>query len=153
VKLKKAFAAVSCAALLVVSGWALRHHPPIHAATIDKAKSESSRPHKERWVTHQRDSAISILKFPAGAVLGEFSLPAGTQPHIITFHSSAFAYISGMGNGALSVVDANSRQLVQTLTFGPSLCHQGKVSPGQGASASGSAYSAGGVSQGFLAPN
>jgi DNA-binding beta-propeller fold protein YncE len=128
-KFKKAFVAMSSVALLVVSAWAARHHPPIHAATIDNATAASSPPHKELWVTHQRDSAISILKFPAGAVLDEFSLPGGTQPHIITFHSGAFAYISGMGNGTLSIVDANSRQLVQTLTFGPSLCHQGKVSP------------------------
>jgi len=128
-KLKKAFVTMSGVALLVVSAWAARHRPPTHAATIDKAKSESSRHHKELWVTHQRDSAISILKFPNGAKLDDFSLPAGTQPHIITFNSGAFAYVSGMGNGTLSIVDANSRQLVQTLTFGPSLCHQGKVSP------------------------
>jgi DNA-binding beta-propeller fold protein YncE len=128
-KLKKDFVAMSGVALLVVSAWAAWHHLPVHAATLDKAAPVSSHPKKEMWVTHQRDSAISILKFPAGALLDEFSLPAGTQPHIITFHSGAFAYISGMGNGTLSVVDANSRKLVQTLTFGPSLCHQGKVSP------------------------
>ena len=129
-KLKKAFVAMSGVALLV-SAWAARHHLPIHAATIDNAAAASSHPQRELWVTHQRDSAISILKFPSGALLNEFSLPAGTQPHIITFHSGAFAYISGMGNGTLSIVDANSRQLVQTLTFAPatSLCHQGKVSP------------------------
>jgi len=128
-KSKKTFIAMSGVALLVISAWAARHHPPIHAATIANPTPASSPPHKELWVTHQRDSAISILKFPAGALLDEFSLPVGTQPHIITFHSGAFAYISGMGNGTLSVVDANSRQLVQTLTFGSSLCHQGKVSP------------------------
>ncbi len=128
-KFKTAFVAMSGVALLVVSAWAAWHHLPIHAATLDNTVPVLSHPQKELWVTHQRDSAISVLKFPAGAVLDEFSLPAGTQPHIITFHSSAFAYISGMGNGTLSIVDANSRQLVQTLTFGPSLCHQGKVSP------------------------
>jgi DNA-binding beta-propeller fold protein YncE len=128
-KLKKAFVAMSVVALLVVSARAAWHHLPVHAATLDKAAPVSSHPKKEMWVTHQRDSAISILRFPNGAPLSKFSLPAGTQPHIITFHSGAFAYISGMGNGTLSVVDANSRQLVQTLTFGPSLCHQGKVSP------------------------
>lgn len=128
-KLKKALVAMSGVALLGVSAWAARHHLPIHAATLDNAASVPPHPQKELWVTHQRDSAISILRFPSGVLLDEFSLPAGTQPHIITFHSGAFAYISGMGNGTLSVVDANSRQLVQTLTFGPSLCHQGKVSP------------------------
>lgn len=135
-KLKKVFVAMSGLALLVVSAWAARSYFPIHAATLDKAPIASSRvhqnpddQHRELWVTHQRDSAISILKFPSGALLDRFSLPSGTQPHITTFHSGAFAYISGMGNGTLSIVDANSRQLVQTLTFGPSLCHQGKVSP------------------------
>ena len=85
--------------------------------------------HKELWVTHQRDSAISILKFPSGKLLDGFSLPAGTQPHIITFHSGKYAYVSGMGNGALSIVDADSRQLLKTLNFAPALCHQGRVSP------------------------
>jgi DNA-binding beta-propeller fold protein YncE len=128
-KLKKAFVAMSGVALLVVSGWTAWHHLPIHAATVDDAAPASSHRQKELWVTHQRDSAISVLKFPNGAKLDEFSLPAGTQPHLITFHSGAFAYISGMGNGTLSIVDANSRQLVQTLTFAPALCHQGRVSP------------------------
>jgi len=130
-KLKKASVTMSGIALLVASAWAAWHHLPIHAATIDNPVPASSHHHrhKELWVTRQRDSAISILKFPDGALLSEFSLPSGTQPHITTFHSGAFAYIAGMGNGTLSIVDANSRQLVQTLTFAPALCHQGKVSP------------------------
>lgn len=85
--------------------------------------------HRELWVTHQRDSEISILKFPSGELLDGFSLPAGTEPHIVTFHGGKYAYISGMGNGTLSIVDADSRQLVKTLNFAPALCHQGKVSP------------------------
>jgi DNA-binding beta-propeller fold protein YncE len=85
--------------------------------------------HRELWVTHQRDSDISILKFPSGELLDGFSLPAGTQPHIVTFHGGKYAYISGMGNGTLSIVDADSRQLVKTLNFAPALCHQGKISP------------------------
>ena len=88
-----------------------------------------SNQHRELWVTRQRDSEISILKFPSGEVLDGVSLPAGTQPHIVTFHGGRYAYISGMGNGTLSIVDADSRQLVKTLTFAPALCHQGKVSP------------------------
>ncbi len=89
------------------------------------------RDHKEGelWVTHQRDSAISVLSFPQGKLLEEFSLPDGTRPHITTFHSGSYAYISGMGNGTLSIVDANTRELVKTLTFASTLCHQGKVSP------------------------
>src|SRR3989442_3518153 len=45
------------------------------------------------------------------------------------FHSGKYAYVSGMGNGALSIVDADSRQLLKTLNFAPALCHQGRVSP------------------------
>jgi DNA-binding beta-propeller fold protein YncE len=91
--------------------------------------SAKLRPQRELWVTEQRDSAVSILSFPHGERLGEVPLAPGTHPHITTFHSGAYAYISGMGNGTLSIVDANSRQLVETLTFAPALCHQGKVSP------------------------
>jgi len=83
----------------------------------------------ELWVTRQRDSAISILSFPNGKPLAEFALPAGTQPHITTFHTGAYAYVSGMGNGTLSILDASSRKLVQTLNFAPTACHQAKVSP------------------------
>ena len=108
-------------ALLAVSAWAARRHLPINGVTVNTTASVPRHTQKELWVTHQRDSAISILKFPDGAAVDEFALPAGTQPHIITFHSGAFAYISGMGNGTLSIVDANSRQLVQTLNFGPQL--------------------------------
>ncbi|HEV2037940.1 MAG TPA: hypothetical protein VGQ96_04960, partial [Candidatus Eremiobacteraceae bacterium] len=129
--MKLAFVIMSCFALLVVSACAARHSLPIHSTIADKSHVADSASKKEIWITHQRDSAISILPFPNGSLgqLNEFSLPAGTQPHIITFHSGAFAYISGMGNGTLSIVDANQRQLVQTLTFAPALCHQGKVSP------------------------
>src|SRR5215469_522354 len=116
-------------ALLVVSACAARRDLPMASTVGEESSATNSATKRELWVTHQRDSTISILSFPSGKFRSELSLPAGTQPHIITFHSGAFAYISGMGNGTLSIVDANSRQLLQTLTFGPALCHQGKVSP------------------------
>lgn len=123
--MKLAFVTILCFALLVVSACAAKHYLP----SLSHIAERSSAPQKELWVTHQRDSTISILSFPSGSLQSEFSLPTGTQPHIITFHSGAFAYIGGMGNGTLSIVDANSKQLVRTLTFAPALCHQGKVSP------------------------
>lgn len=128
-KIKLALVIMSCFALLVVSACAAGHYLPIHSTLADKSARVSSAQQREIWITHQRDSAISILSFPKGSLRSKFSLPDGTQPHIITFHSGAFAYISGMGNGTLSIVDANQRQLVKTLTFAPALCHQGKVSP------------------------
>jgi len=127
-KLAKTLAMASCAALVVMVFTTHRSKLSADSATRGRVVVHSTR-HKELWVTHQRDSAISILKFPSGKLLDGFSLPAGTQPHIITFHSGKYAYVSGMGNGALSIVDADSRQLVKALNFAPALCHQGKVSP------------------------
>jgi len=118
----------SCAALLAAT-LCTAQNSSIAGSSVNGTIGRRSHRPAELWVTHQRDSAISVLKFPSGIVLDEFSLPAGTQPHITTFHSEAFAYISGMGNGTLSIVDAKSRQVVHTLTFAPTLCHQGKVSP------------------------
>jgi DNA-binding beta-propeller fold protein YncE len=116
---------MACVAALIGAACSAQHLLPLR----EISSRQSSAPPKEIWVTRQRDSAISILSFPKGSLLGQVILPSGTQPHITTFHSSTFAYISGMGNGTLNIVDANSRQLVKTLTFAPALCHQGKVSP------------------------
>jgi DNA-binding beta-propeller fold protein YncE len=58
------------------------------------------------------------------------TLPAGTGPHITTFSpDGAFAYISGMGNGDLDIIRADSRQLVDVLHLGKAGTHQAKSSP------------------------
>jgi DNA-binding beta-propeller fold protein YncE len=119
----------SIIAIAVMATFAVGAHRSVRKG--QRSEEHPDRHHRERelWVTRQRDSTISILSFPKGKLQEEFSLPEGTRPHITTFHSGDYAYISGMGNGTLSIVDATSRELVQTLTFAPSLCHQGKVSP------------------------
>ena len=116
---------MACLAALMVAACSAHNLLPFSGSV----SRQSEKPSKEIWVTRQGESAISILSFPNGNLLGQITLPSGTQPHITTFHSSAFAYVSGMGNGTLNIIDANSRQLVKTLTFAPALCHQGKVSP------------------------
>ena len=116
-------------AIAVIATFALGAQRSVHSDQRRTEHPDRHHKNKELWVTHQRDNTISVLSFPAGKLLDQFSLPDGTRPHITTFHSDAYAYISGMGNGTLSIVDARSRQLVRTLTFGPALCHQGKVSP------------------------
>ena len=116
-------------AIAVIATFALGAHQSVRSDQRRTERPDRHHKDKELWVTHQRDNTISVLSFPKGKLLDQFSLPDGTRPHITTFHSGAYAYISGMGNGTLSIVDAKSRQLVQTLTFGPALCHQGKVSP------------------------
>src|SRR5215469_16907337 len=116
---------MACLAALMVAACSAHNLLPFSGSV----SRQSEKPSKEIWVTRQGESAISILSFPNGSLLGQVTLPSGTQPHIITFHSSAFAYVSGMGNGTLNIIDANSRSLVKTLSFAPALCHQGKVSP------------------------
>jgi DNA-binding beta-propeller fold protein YncE len=116
-------------AIAVIGTFALGAHQSVRSDQRQTEHPDRHQKHRELWVTHQRDSIISVLSFPEGKLLDQFSLPDGTRPHITTFHSGAYAYISGMGNGTVSIVDAKSRQLVQTLTFAPALAHQGKVSP------------------------
>jgi hypothetical protein len=50
-------------------------------------------------------------------------------PHITTFHSPDIAYVGGMGDGHLYVIDAHERQIIQTLPLAPGLAHQAKPSP------------------------
>jgi hypothetical protein len=96
-------------AIAVIATFALGADQSVRS---DQRRTERHHKDKELWVTHQRDNTISVLSFPRGKLLDQFSLPDGTRPHITTFHSGAYAYISGMGNGTLSIVDAKSRQLV-----------------------------------------
>jgi hypothetical protein len=90
-----------------------------------------SSPSKDRelWVTSQSMGRIHIRELHDGKALGQIVLPAGAQPHIITFHSGMFAYVSDMGSGKLHIIDAQQRQIVQSLSIASSLTHQAKVSP------------------------
>src|SRR5262249_53474469 len=57
-------------------------------------------------------------------------LPAGTGPHITTFSPDGkYAYVSGMGNGDLDVIQTGTRRLLKTLSLGPTATHQAKPSP------------------------
>ncbi len=87
----------------------------------------------EVWVTHQAADTISILH-PLLALQGgpveTISVPTGSNPHIITFSPDGkFAYVANMGNGNLIVINATSRQTLNSMNFGPTLTHQAKASP------------------------
>jgi len=84
---------------------------------------------KELWVTSQDSSILFIRNFEDLAPIDQIRLPANAGPHIITFHTPDFAYVGGMTDGNVYVVDANARQVVQTLNVAPTLAHQVKVSP------------------------
>ena len=83
----------------------------------------------ELWVTSQDSSVLFIRNFEDLSPIDQIRLPAGAGPHIITFHSPDFAYIGGMTDGNVYIIDANARQVVQTLNVAPTLAHQVKVSP------------------------
>jgi hypothetical protein len=89
---------------------------------------EAKRP-KEIWVTSQDSSVLFIRNFENLSPIDEIRLPANAGPHIITFHTPDFAYIGGMTDGNVYIVDAKARQVVRTLKLAPTLTHQVKVSP------------------------
>ena len=84
---------------------------------------------KELWVTSQGDNVIFIRNFEDLSPIDQIDLPAGAGPHIITFHTPDFAYVGGMTDGNVYVIDANAREVVKTLHVAPTLAHQVKVSP------------------------
>src|SRR5829696_40287 len=95
---------------------------PIRAVSHDKMP-------KELWVTSQGSSVLFIRNFEDLSAIDQIELPAGAGPHIVTFHDPDFAYVGGMTDGNVYVIDANSRAVVRTLRVGPTLAHQVKVSP------------------------
>lgn len=71
----------------------------------------------EIWVTLQASDRIAILHGPeARGALEAIDLPAGTGPHITTFSPDGkYAYVFGMGNGDLDVIQTATRRVVKTL--------------------------------------
>jgi len=84
---------------------------------------------KELWVTSQGGSVLFIRNFEDLSPIDQIDLPAGSGPHIITFHTPDFAYVGGMTDGNVYVIDANARRVVRTLNVAPTLAHQVKLSP------------------------
>ena len=83
----------------------------------------------EVWVTSQGTHRLFILE-GQGTLVDTVQLPVGAGPHITTFPpSGVFAYVSGTGDGNLYILDADSRQVIQTLGLGPAGTHQAKPSP------------------------
>src|SRR5690349_22344373 len=102
----------------------------VSATRIQAAREQADvkRP-KELWVTSQGQSVLFIRNFEDLSPIAQIDLPANSGPHIITFHTPDFAYVGGMTDGKVYIVDADARQVVQTLNVAPTLAHQVKVSP------------------------
>src|SRR5260370_31523107 len=56
------------------------------------ARAEPKMP-KELWVTSQGQNVIFIRNFEDLSAVDQITLPSGAGPHIITFHTPAFAYV------------------------------------------------------------
>lgn len=100
------------------------------SATVPPAAVSSSKD-PELWVTEQAASKVLVLRGqPDHPQIETIDLPAGTGPHITTFSPDRrYAYVSGMGNGDLVVINALSHQIEATLHLGPAATHQAKSSP------------------------
>ena len=85
----------------------------------------------EIWVTLQASDRIAILHGPqARGAQKAIDLPAGTGPHLTTFSPDGkYAYVSGMGNGDLDVINTGTRRVVDTLHLAATATHQAKPSP------------------------
>jgi hypothetical protein len=92
---------------------------------------------RELWVTSQGGNAIHIRNFQNLSPIDRIDMPwgspaigaSGAGPHIVTFHTPDFAYVGGMTDGKVYVIDANTRQIAQSFQLAPTLVHQVKVSP------------------------
>ncbi|MEO5898152.1 MAG: hypothetical protein ABIS06_20895 [Vicinamibacterales bacterium] len=82
----------------------------------------------EIWVTAQNTNEIKILLGMGG--IETVVLPGGAAPHTISFSpDGSYAYVSNIGNGDLTVVRADDRQIVATLDLGTTFTHVTKASP------------------------
>jgi DNA-binding beta-propeller fold protein YncE len=82
----------------------------------------------EVWVTAQDADQLKILLGMGG--VETVALPAGSQPHTITFSpDGSYAYVANLGNGDLIVVRSEDRQIVATLDLGATFTHHAKASP------------------------
>jgi len=82
----------------------------------------------ELWSTSQKDGVEFVIN-KHGEVVDQIALP-GAGPHITTFpRSQDFAYVGGMLDGKLYVINAETHDVVTSLQIGPTLTHQAKPSP------------------------
>jgi hypothetical protein len=99
--------------------------------SADQVSDQEAKPPKldgELWSTSQKDGIEFIIN-KHGDLVDQISLP-GAGPHITTFPPSQdFAYVGGMLDGKLYVIDADARTVVTTVQVGPTLAHQAKPSP------------------------
>ena len=97
------------------------------------ANAGSGKMPKELWVTSQGGNVIHIRDFKKLSPIDKIDLPrataSGAGPHIVTFHTPDFAYVAGMTDGTVYVIDANTREIVRSFKLAPTLVHQVKVSP------------------------
>jgi DNA-binding beta-propeller fold protein YncE len=82
----------------------------------------------EVWVTAQDADQLKIVLGLGG--VETVALPAGSQPHTITFSpDGSYAYVANLGNGDLIVVRSEDREIVASVDLGSTFTHHAKASP------------------------
>jgi hypothetical protein len=114
----------------LASRLALLLFPAVTACVSPSVMKEAAGPMpNELWVTSQGTDTVHVLDFPGPTPVARIALPAGAGPHITTFHTGKYAYVSGMGDGTLYVIDAGARRVVKAMKLAPGGVHQARVSP------------------------
>jgi DNA-binding beta-propeller fold protein YncE len=100
------------------------------AADLTLSEDELASGERELWVTAQATHFVKIFNATAGTQ-EEIYVGDGAQPHMVDLSpSGAYAYVSNMGNGNLTVIRAADRAIVADMNFGATLStHQSRVSP------------------------
>ena len=82
----------------------------------------------ELWVNGQDTDQVFVLD--GLKLVDTIPLPAGSGPHMTTFSPSGeLAYVAAITSGDLIIIDADTREIIETLDFGASGVHQAAVSP------------------------
>lgn len=98
------------------------------APSTNTLKAAGTSEDGEIWVTAQDADQLKIVLGMGG--VETVALPAGAQPHTVTFSpDGSYAYVANLGNGDLTVVRAEDRQIVATLDLGATFTHHAKASP------------------------
>ena len=82
----------------------------------------------EIWMTAQDSGEVKVLR--ANREVATIPLGYGTSPHFVRFPASGnYAYVSGLGDGAIYIIRANQRRLAAIIPIAPATEFKGNINP------------------------
>ena len=82
----------------------------------------------EIWMTAQDSGEVKVLR--ANREAATIPLGYGTSPHFVRFPASGnYAYVSGLGDGAIYIIRANQRRLAAIIPIAPATEFKGNINP------------------------